>query len=113
MEQNDYFAQVRDAPEVRKNLLNTSRQIIQVLQRVEAVKKLRVRKLEKIAEVKQTNKEIRMLVNKLKKEFPATGMRIPTKETKHRNTKKKIRGNELKELEAELKMIEGKIGQLS
>ena len=112
MEQNDYFAQIRDAPEVRKNLLNTSRQIIQILQRVERVKQLRVKKLEKIADVRNTNKEIRLLMNKLKKSFPATGMRIPAK-VENKTSGRKIRGGELKELEEELKNIEGKIAQLS
>ena len=112
MEQNEYFAQVPDPQEVRKSLLSSSRQIIQVLQRMERIKQLRIAKLESINKVRNTNKEIRLLITKLKKEFPSTGMRIPTSPEKPAKTKR-IRGNELQELENELKKIESKISQLS
>jgi hypothetical protein len=112
MEQTEYFAQIRDAPEVRKALLSTSRDIIQILQRVERMKQLRTKKLEKIGAVRNTNKEIRLLVGRLKKAFPAAGMRVPTN-PERKPEGRKIRGGELKELEEELKKIEGKIAQLS
>ena len=69
-------------------------------------------KIEKVAEVKKTNKEIRLLINKLKKELPATGMRMSPKDPNTRKGRKRT-GNDLKELEQELRMIEGKIGKLS
>jgi hypothetical protein len=72
-----------------------------------------VKKIEKIAEVRNLNKEIRLLINKLKKAMPETGIRIPLKDTKSEKPKMKKTGNELRQLEDELRMIEHKIGLMS
>ncbi len=102
----EYFVQIRDTDEVRRKLLGSSKQIIGVLQRYEMLKQTRVIKLEKMSQLRRTNKEINLLIAKLKKEMPKAEMRIST------TRKAKVDGTEIAELEAELKRIEDKIGML-
>ncbi|MBN1544725.1 hypothetical protein JW898_04655 [Candidatus Woesearchaeota archaeon] len=115
MEDNQYFVQIRDPADVRRSILGSSKQIIQILQRYERIKSLRVKKLEKISQLRGLNKEINLLVAKLKKEFPAAEMRvrIGKEEKVTRKGKAELKGNELAKLESELRMIEDKIGRLA
>ncbi|MBW2971425.1 hypothetical protein KY359_00165 [Candidatus Woesearchaeota archaeon] len=116
MTEEQFFVQIRDPVDVRRSILGSSKQIIQVLQRYERIKILRVKKLEKIAKLRALNKEINLLVAKLKKEFPEAEMRVRIgKEEKATPRKKGIetRGSELAKLESELRMIEDKIGRLA
>ena len=108
--ENQYFVQIRDPIDVRKGLLENSKQIIQVLQRYERIKHLRVKKLEKITQLKDIHRAINLLVVKLKKQFPQVDFRVPIQVDER---KKNIPSDELRKLEAELKMIEDKIGMLS
>ena len=96
--------------EIRRTILGSSKQIIKVLQRYEAIKDLRVRKLEKISKLRGVNKEINLLVAKLRKEMPKAEMRIPSGPKSAR--KSRIKGDELAALESELKKIEEKIGMI-
>lgn len=110
----DFFVHIRDPTDVRRKLLGSSKQLIQILQRYERVKELRIHKLEKISQLRKLNKEINLLFAKLKKEMPKADVRIKTEPRKpSRNEGSKLSGNELAELEAELKKIENKIGMMS
>ncbi|MBI5880950.1 hypothetical protein HZB90_02365 [archaeon] len=118
MEESQYFVQIRDAVDIRRGILGSSRQIIQILQRYERIKALRVRKLERIALLRALNKEINLLVAKMKKELPTAEMRIRLgKEDKRvkrgREEREETGGDELRKLESELRMIEDKIGRLA
>jgi hypothetical protein len=114
MEESQYFIQIRTPTDVRKGILSSSKQIIQVLQRYERIKILRVKKLEKIAMLKMLNKEIRLLIVKLKKAFPVAEYRVKIgqEEKRVRKGSKSVMGGDLYSLESELKMIEQKIGKL-
>ncbi|MFC1723142.1 hypothetical protein ACFL0V_03305 [Nanoarchaeota archaeon] len=106
---DEYFVQVKDPEEVRRMLLGSSKQIVQVLQRYETLKDIRVQKLEKLSLLRKLNKEIHLLLVKLKKEMPKADIRIKPKIQKEST----VTGNEVAELEAELKRIEEKIGMIS
>ncbi len=114
MEDGQYFVQIKDPLEIRRTLLGNSRQTIQILQRYERIKDLRVKKLEKISKLRGTNREVNLLVAKMKKAFPAADLRIRLdKETKpSKERKSEVKGDELAKLEHELRRIEEKIGKI-
>jgi hypothetical protein len=118
MEDSQYFVHIKSPVDVRRGILGSSRQIIQILQRYERIKSLRVRKIERMALLRALNKEINLLVAKLKRELPAAEMRLrlgkEEKKTKRgREEKEEYAGDELRKLESELRMIEDKIGRLA
>ncbi|NQU79207.1 hypothetical protein HQ545_05570 [Candidatus Woesearchaeota archaeon] len=113
MAESQYFVQIKDPVDMRKNLLGTSKQIIQILQRYERIKSLRIRKIEKASKLKETNKEINMLVAKMKKEMPNADIRIhPRQDIPEQKVIEKPEHDDLNKLETELRMIEQKIGRL-
>jgi len=115
MEDQQYFVQIRDPADVRRGILGSSRQIIQILQRYERIKALRVKKLEKIAKLRALNKEINLLVAKLKKTMPAADFRVRLgkEERGSKKMKEAPKGDDLNKLEAELRMIEDKIARMT
>lgn len=113
--EEQYFVQIRDPLDMRRSILGSSKQIIHILQRYERIKDLRVRKLDKISQLKAMNKEINLIIAKLKKKFPEAGFRVKLgKEEKKPSVKKsRVSGNELYQLESELRQIEKKLGKLT
>ncbi len=112
MEESQYFVHINDPLDMRRDLLGSSRQIIQILQRYDRIKQLRVKKVEKIHDLKATTKEINLLITKMKTVLPAYKVRIDL-DNENRPKRRGMTGNELKHLEEELKKIEDKIGNLS
>lgn len=115
MEDQQYFVQIRDPAEIRRGILGSSRQIIQILQRYERIKVLRVKKLEKLAKLRALNKEINLLVAKLKKTMPASDFRVHAgkDERAGKKAKESPKVDDLNKLEAELRMIEDKIARMA
>ncbi len=109
---DQYFVNIKDPQDVRRGLLSNSRRIIQILQRYERIKELRIKKVELLSKMRGINKEINLLVTKLKKEMPKAEIRV---KNKPRDTERAPRRsiNELEKLESELKEIEEKIGMIS
>jgi len=107
----DYFVQIKDPADIRRSILGSSKQIIHILQRYERMKDLRVQKLEKISKLRAQNKEINLLVAKLQKEFPAAKLRVPL--SSDSGSRRGYKGDDLAQLEADLRKIENKIGNLS
>jgi len=116
MEESQYFVEIKEPVDIRRNILSSSKQIIQILQRYERIKILRVKKIEKMAVLRALNKEINLLVAKLKKSFPIAEMRVKLgkeeKKPKKREEKEEFAGDDLRKLELELRMIENKIDRL-
>lgn len=123
-----FYVGVRDTDEVRRTLLESTRDVVQHLQRAEKFKAVRKEKLEEIEKLKKLIKEIAKDVNKLKIVLPKTKLRAthkkvhvpkkPTfeevkKEVKPQPEKKQRPATELEKLEAELSEIEGRLGQMS
>lgn len=115
MAEEQYYVQIRDSLDIRRALLGSSKQIIQILQRYERIKKIRIEKLEKITKMRKLNKEINLLAIKLKNEFPAVQLRVKITEnnSEKNNEKENFKGDDIYKLEADLRRIEEKIGQLS
>ena len=130
-----FFVEVRDPAEVRRNILETLRQILSVLQRFEKFKGIRDEKLQKIQKLRILVREANRIANELKSRMPQTNLRAAAvKETKHiqrvsrHSHKKKEREakeakpekqpkpkklTELERLESELSAIEGKLKTLA
>ena len=61
-----YYVGVKDPIEIRRSLLESSREIVQYLQRSERFKGTRSEKAEELAKLKETMREINSLMRKLK-----------------------------------------------
>lgn len=132
-----FFVEVKDPGEVRRNILETLREILSVLQRFEKFNNIRQEKLEKIQKLRILVREANKMLNELKRSLPQTNLRAAVvKETPHHvnqvSHKKKKKGKsaneekaekqvkmpkkqmtELEKLESELNAIEGKLKSLT
>jgi methionyl-tRNA synthetase len=122
-DQNVLFIQVRDPTSIRRTLLGCSKQVIQLLQRYEKLKEMRVKKAELTAKLRSTNKEITLLTIKLNTYLPAAATKTSEKIEKgkrkepHQKSEQtrieETHTNDLAKLEAELARIDSKIKQIS
>ncbi len=130
-EESVFYVGIKDPIELRRSILESSKEMLQYLQRAERFKDVRKEKTEKIAELRETMKEIKSLSKKLKVLLPKTGLRAksPPKATPKKKGKKvKAKKaapkevpvevekpkemNELEKLESELGEIEGRLTKL-
>ena len=138
-EDNVFFVGVKHPVEVRRTILETSRQTIASMQRFEAFKQIREEKQKQISLLKKNLSEISKLVNNFRSELPKTPLRAShdskiksyseeevkaklTKKTSKakltREEKKKVKEyrkeqTELQRLEEELAEIESKLKDIS
>ena len=116
MAQGEFFVQIQDSTEIRRILLENSKQVIKILQRYESLKDQRIRKQELISKLRGVNREIQLLVQKLERVTPKTIISAKTKQktTKKEHTRRMIvpQTKELNKLESELMEIESKLGRL-
>ena len=75
-----FYVGLRDPAEVRRNVLESSREMIQFLQRYEKLKSIRDEKSAAAKQLHTDIKELRTLINKLKKVLPKTKLRIKLRE---------------------------------
>ena len=71
-----FYVGVRDPVEVRRSLLESAREAIHFLKRYEKVKSIRTEKTQIILKLDTEVKELRNLIAKLRKVFPATNARM-------------------------------------
>ncbi len=124
-----FFVEVKEPEEVRKNILESLKEIVESLQRFEKFKETRKDKIYHINKFKNIVKDTNKLVFDLKKSFPETTIRTvremsKSTQKKKTNGKKKYAGvikkevqerkpmTELQKLESELSEIEGKLESL-
>ena len=124
-----FFVQLKEPTEVRRNILETLKDIVELLQRFEKYKHLRHQKLEKIQQLRVLVKSTNKLVGDLRVRLPQTNLKPqvtkgPSKERKENSAKKK-KGKqaeekipkkgmtELERLQSELSSIEGKLKNLT
>ncbi len=128
-EENLFYVGIKEHVELRRNVLESSKAMIQTLQRMEMLKEIKMRKHEKISALKEIIREINKLNSRLRLELPRTKMmeeplkkeKIERKEAKIEYPKdisevkeiKKAEKNEIEKLDEELSMIEEKLGKLS
>ncbi len=71
-----FYVGVRDPMEVRRNILESSREAINFMQRLERIKKIREEKMHSVHQLRTDIKELRSLLNKLKQALPKTKLRF-------------------------------------
>ena len=129
-----FFVGVRDPIEIRRSLLESSKEILQYMQRAEKFKEVRKEKAVQIAKLKDIMKQLNKLVKNLKAGLPKTGLRakkpkVVAEPKKKKASKKKAKKevltelpevkveepkemSEIERLEAELGEIEGRLSKL-
>ena len=135
-----FFVEIRDPGEVRRNILETLKEILNSLQRFEKFRGMRQEKLEKIQNLRILVRQANNMIRHLKSKLPQTSLRaapvreIPKqirqvphikkrkskklKEAKEVKTEKQVKipkkpMTEIEKLESELNAIEGKLKSLS
>jgi len=117
-EESLFYVNLEEPVEIRRNILESSKEIVQLLQRYEKIRNIRVKKSSKITDLKKQTKEIAIMVAKLKQYLPKSGLRAPpaekgeTKVIRNNPVKKIDRPPKINKLEAELKAIEDKLNRL-
>ncbi|MDP2749913.1 MAG: hypothetical protein Q8O89_03720 [Nanoarchaeota archaeon] len=130
-EQTTFYVSLKDPVEIRKNILESSKGIIQLLQRYDHIVELKNNRLHKIAELRKIAKELARLAGQLKMALPSVDSiereskreaskvekEIKTKQKEIKEKPKPVLENrktsELKKLESELLEIENKLKNLS
>ena len=126
-----FFVQVKKPNEVRKDMLETLRNIVETLQKFEKFKHIRHEKLEKIRHLGVLLKQANKILGNLRLKLPQTNLRaVVVRESpsqpKKIHYKKKIKAaeeksekapkkelTEIDKLEAELSAIESKLKSLT
>ncbi|MBS3105565.1 hypothetical protein J4234_04870 [Candidatus Woesearchaeota archaeon] len=126
-----FFVQVKKPAEVRKDILETLREVVETLHRFEKFKQMRHKKLEKIHHLGVLIKQANKILGNLKLKLPqtnlrATAARASPQSKAHRKKKKKMEASEEKQqkepkkeltevdrLENELSAIESKLKSLT
>jgi len=72
VKEDPIFIGIRDPSNLRRNMLEASRNFLKVLKRMEEIKILRSKKSEKLDEVQKNFRELKVLFSKLKKRVPAS-----------------------------------------
>lgn len=133
-EQNNelFFVQIKEPNEIRRNILETLKGIVEVLQRFEKFKHIRHEKLEKIQKLRGLVKDANKMLGSLKLKLPQTNLRVTVvreapshAEKVHHKKKKKGKSakseekaprkelTEVEKLESELSAIESKLKSLT
>ncbi|MBS3128170.1 hypothetical protein J4410_03420 [Candidatus Woesearchaeota archaeon] len=118
-----YYIGIKEPMEVRRELLMSSRGIIQTLKRYETFKTLREEKLNSVYELKRVMEEIAVLNRKLKRRLPASKIRMmellqdkkaEQKETPQIRVQERVKEEKtrLELLESELDKIENRLNEL-
>ena len=116
-----FFVEVKDPQEVRKNILESLKQILETLQRFEKFKQLRHEKLTKIQKLRNLVRDSNKIMVNLKAKLPQTSLKgmvhhenakpvqkAPQKKAPVEKPQKR-RSTEIERLEAELSAIESKL----
>lgn len=124
-----FFVQVKEPNEVRRNILETLKNIVEVLKSFEKFKRIRHQKHEKISHLRVLIKQANKMLGDLRVKLPQTNLRaVPVKDAakqqkKEHHKKKKGKSAEEKmpkkemtevdKLEAQLNAIETKLKSLA
>lgn len=120
MTADSLYVGISDPKEIRRYVLESSKSMLSVLKGYEEIKSIREEKLAVQGEYDQTMKQIMLLCNRLKKEFPEMAARVPSEAMiapaprhVHKKTQRRIGLNGIDKLEDEMKAIEEKLRVLS
>ncbi len=122
MEEELFFVGIRDPVELRKELLTSSKNLIDSLRRYEAFKDLKEEKLQHIIELKRVFDELLVLNRKLRNHLPRIPVKVPVLSEMQREAPRpsskasgkavKMARNKIDVLEQELAKIEERLGSL-
>ena len=117
MENELFFVGIRDPIELRKELLTSSKNLIDSLRRYEAYKDVKEEKLQNIMDLKRVFDELLVLNKKLRNKLPQIPIKAtPTLSRETREMPKgkpaKLARNKIDVLEDELAKIEERLGSL-
>lgn len=125
--QNVFYVNINEPVEVHRAVLESTKQILGNLKRYEYFKKIRTYKLEYLMQLKHVMGEINLLVNRLSREMPKTGLRAakvkaavvivprkvkaeaahkPVKEIVEHKSKIDLLEEDLNDIESRLKILE-------
>jgi hypothetical protein len=120
MDDERYFVGVNNHLEVRRNILESSRDMIQTMQSYEKVKAIREAKLKRLRQLRTVVKELDLLMARLQEQLPKTNLRAamvepaPSAMKVHaKNKKDKREVNEIERLESQLKEIEQELSRIN
>jgi hypothetical protein len=133
-EEEAFYVGIKDPIEIRRSILESSKDIVQFLQRAERFKAVRAEKAEQFAKLKEISKEIQGMIRKLRTALPKTKIRISLYERKEKikeEAEKKKKGKikeekaapakvkkkeappeEKKEEASELEKLESELGEI-
>ncbi len=112
MSEKDYFVGIYDPLDVRRNLLESSKEIIKSLQSYERLEKIREEKLRLYREMKRLSAELDLLVSKIKQNLPTSGLRRTLKSKQKSFSSLNVSpggkkfSSELQKLEEQLREVE-------
>ncbi len=115
MDDELFYVGIRDPIEMRKELLTSSKNLIDSLRRYEMYKNVKEEKLRYIMELKHVFDELMVLNKKLRGKMPRTPIKVPTAITREKEPPKKatkISSTKIDVLEQELAKIEERLGSL-
>ena len=120
-----FFVGIYDPLDIRRNILESSKELIKSLEAYERLEKIRESKLRYFAQMRKTMKELELLASKLKERMPKSNIRKtiePISQTPNislsQTTKKQPQmrtesfSSELQNLEQELKNVEKELSKI-
>lgn len=118
-EKEIFYVGIKDPRELRRALLESTKDVVVFLKTYDNLKSLRLRKFDETAKLRLILEELSRLVAKLQRELPKTRLRLkpeelPKGKAKSAKQKKavKVPASEVKKLEMELQDIEEKLKSL-
>lgn len=126
-EEDLFYIGIKEPTSVRRELLETSKLIVQLLRRYEKFKLLKSEKADEIVKLRDAVNDMNSLFFKLKAELPKTKLRnkVPEEEAEEKSKKTKkgkkearepaerAKKSDVDELEDQLREIEARLGNLS
>ncbi|MEM4396998.1 MAG: hypothetical protein QW757_00050 [Candidatus Woesearchaeota archaeon] len=114
---DELFVGIPEPIDVRRNLLESSKDLIKCLQTYDKLEAIREQKLKYFKEMKRVSSELDMLVNRLKQKLPQTIRKLEKKENKKIVEENLIKPNkklksDLQKLEEQLQLIEEELRSL-
>jgi hypothetical protein len=95
-EEEAFYVGIKDPIGMRRSILESSKDIVQYLQRAERFKAVRAEKTEQILKLKELSKDIGKLIRKIRSSLPKTKMRISLYEREQRIKREEAAENKKK-----------------
>ncbi|MCK4670385.1 MAG: hypothetical protein KAT43_04210 [Nanoarchaeota archaeon] len=109
-----FFVGIKDPIEIKRDLLESTKDSITIIKTYENIKSLRIEKVKQMLVLQKLIKELNALTNKLKRALPETRVRekpkISSRALKKEEPSRKL--TEFEKLEVELSSIEEKLSHL-